>query len=254
MSVLNDDYHAMRVRMEHDDVAIQRVEAGLMRWPKSTCPDAVRVLDEIIGCPLTVSRRDFYGGGRAGRNCTHLFDLAFWLLGHIQRATEEIVIDIEIPDKARGSTRMRAKVNGLTMHEWQVQDEVIRAPEALAGLGLFAGFAAKVEERLSGLELETARMLQKSAFVAQGREFVVDGPIRINAIDEIARAGACYAFSAPVHSVTVSNIGYVRDFSEELHELLPWDDNKPEIPVDAQAQRTVAREPVCLERLRKPPR
>jgi len=116
---------------------------------------------------------------------------------------------------------MRAAVDGRTEHDWILSDAVIQAPAALAGLSVFAGFAARAEERLSGLALDTAWMLQKAAFIAQARAFVVDGLPGRNARDEPQRAGACFAFSEPSFSVARSNVGFVQDFTEGLHELLP---------------------------------
>lgn len=222
--IVNDDYHSMWLRLVHDGVVVLDVEAGMQRWPKTTCPGALQVVREIIGFPLAVSRRTFYGSGRASRNCTHLLDLAFWTMGQIKRGQSETVVDIEIPDRVVGETRMRATADGRIEHDWQVRGDVIQAPVELAGLGLFIGFAAKVEERLSGLALETAWMMQKAAFVAQAREFVVDQLPSRRTLDEPLRAGACFAFSEPSLSVAKGNVGYAQDFTEGMRELLPPSD------------------------------
>jgi hypothetical protein len=224
--VVNDDYHAMWLRLAHDGTAVRDVEAGMQRWPKTTCPGAIQVLREIIGFPVSVSRQAFYGEGRAGRNCTHLLDLAFWALGQVRRGLVrggpgETVVDIEIPDRVRGETHMRATVDGRLVHDWIVTDAVIQAPADLAGLGVFSGFARAAEARLSGLALETAWMLQKAAFVARGRAFVVDGVPARSALEEPQRAGACFAFTEPSLSFARSNVGYVQDFTQGLRELLP---------------------------------
>lgn len=220
-AVVNDDYHAMWLRLMHDEATILDTEAGMLRWPKTTCPGAVHVVREIIGLPLAVTRRAFYGDGRAGRNCTHLLDLAFWLIGQVRRGPGECVVDIEIPDPADGEMRIKAEVDGHLANDWAVRDAVILAPSELAGLSLFSGFAARAEERLSGLALETAWMMQKAAFVAQGRAYVVDGLPRRRALEEPNRAGACFAFSEPSLSIAEANTGYARDFSEGMRELLP---------------------------------
>jgi hypothetical protein len=229
-AVVNDDFHAMWLRLFHDGTTIRDVESGMQRWPKTTCPGAIAVVREVIGLPLAVARRDFYGGGRAGRNCTHLIDLAFWATRQVLRGDGETVVDIAIPDPVRGEGRMQATVDGRIAHDWRVRDAVIQAPAELAGLGVFTGFAVKAEGLLSGLALETAWMLQKAAFVAQGRAYVVDGLPRRSARDEPHRAGACFAFTEPSRSVAMSNVGFVEDFTGGLRELLPPAGVDPDSP------------------------
>jgi hypothetical protein len=87
--VVNDNYHAMWLRLAHDGTTIRDVDAGMQRWPKTTCPGAIHVVREIIGVPLSASRRAFYANGRAGRNCTHLLDVAFWAIRQVQRGPSE---------------------------------------------------------------------------------------------------------------------------------------------------------------------
>ena len=220
-AVLNDDYHSMWCRLSHDSVSILSVDGELVRGPKTTCPGAVLALRELVGTHLNVSRRSLYGEGRTSRNCTHLLDLAMLAVGHAARGEVERVIDIAVPDKMDGRTRMQAHVDGELVHDWAICGTEIENPAAFAGRSMFSGFASWAEAMFDDAALDAARMMQKAAFVARGRVRIVDQTAGMLAVDEPERLGDCFSFSEPNFSVASDNLGYVRDFTGGIVEILP---------------------------------
>ncbi|MTE00283.1 hypothetical protein GIY56_08285 [Paracoccus sp. YIM 132242] len=137
-----------------------------------------------------------------------------------QRDRAECVIDISIPDRPDDATRMQAAVDGVTVHDWDVHGDLLHAPEPLADLSLYAGFAAWAEERFDDAALDAARILQKGAFPTRRRAYGVDTLPRRRADEEPARMGTCLAFGEPSFSVVMNNVGYVRDFTSGMVESL----------------------------------
>lgn len=220
-AVLNDDYHSMWCRLQHDGRLVTHVQAGMIRVPKSTCPGAIFALKELEGVSLSSGRRQIYGEGRPGRNCTHLLDLGFLAMGHVARGVSKAVIDVAIPDEQDGRTRMTADVDGACIHDWQIAGSVVQAPASFAGQSLFSGFTSWAEGRFAGLALDAARMLQKGAFVSRGRRYIVDQSADMRASDQMERLGDCYSFSSPQIFTAMDNLFYVRDFTSGMVEILP---------------------------------
>lgn len=221
IAVLNDDYHSMWCRLEHDDHRVTQVQASMIRVPKSTCPGAVLALKELEGAALSGDRRQIYGDGRPGRNCTHLLDLGFLAMGHAVRGAADAVIDVAIPDEQNGRSRMTVDVNDVRVIDWLVAGSVIQAPSSFAGQSLFKGFTGWAEARFTGATLDAARMLQKGAFVSHGRRYIVDRSAGMRASDQMERLGDCYSFSAPQIFDATDILSYVRDFTSGMVEIVP---------------------------------
>lgn len=217
-AVLNDSYHSMWVALRHDGKTVTAVESELNRFPKTTCPAATSVLTELRGLAVNADRRAFFRDGRAGRNCTHLLDMALLALRVMDRGDSEAVFDVEIPDVVGGRTELIARINGKAIHHWHIGDDRITAPAEFAGTALFGGFAAWAESSFDGAALDAARIAQKSVFVSKGLAYKVDGELRVRALAETHRHGQCHSFSSPSVEVAMDNIGYVIDTTAGLDE------------------------------------
>lgn len=222
-AILNDDFHAMWCRLHHDGEKVLSVDAELTRIPKSTCPGAGLALRELVGMRLDVSRRDLYGDGRTGRNCTHLLDMGLLALGHAARGGGACMMDVVIPDERNGVFRLQGLIDGRIVHDWTARSWIIQSPSALSGLPVFSGFSRWAEERFAGAELDLARMIQKGCFVSRGRRYIVDQQPGRASNDEVERTGDCFSFSTPNIDVAVDNVGYVRDFRHGVVEVFPAD-------------------------------
>lgn len=208
----------MWVRLYHDGRTVTEVEAELNRFPKTTCPAAANVLTELRGMQTNVDRRDLFSDARAGRNCTHLLDIGLLALRLTDRGDGETVFDVAIPDVVDGRTELTAWVNGAMVHHWSLTDDIITAPEEIAGTSVFGGFASWAEARFCGVELDAARVAQKSVFVSKGLAYKVDGVPSVRAINETHRHGQCHSFSSPSVEVAMDNVDYVVDMTTGIHE------------------------------------
>lgn len=195
----------------------------MYRFPADTCPKAGAILEELCSLPVDIDPQALFAGGRARRNCTHLFDIAVLALTFIPKKEVERTFDFFIPD-AHGPDRiLRACVNGIVVHDWRVEDEIITAPASLSGIDMARGFIGQMTKVMSGVDLETALMLQKSLHVARGRLRISDQSPGRSLADAVDMLGACYTYSQPRFSVAVEVGGYIRDFSNGVEET-PWPD------------------------------
>lgn len=221
VGVLNDDYHAMWCRIGHRDGAVVEVEGGLVRAPKSTCGGAVTPLNELVGMAVSTARWDLYGDGRAGRNCTHLLDLAVLAMGRISHGAGEIVYDVALDDAVDGVSEVRAHVDGTMVHRWTVDDGTVVSPVAFTGRRLFSGFSPWAQATFDGPALDAALLIQKAAFVSRGRRHIVGGAETFYNRDEVDRVGDCFSFRDDQLAVGFDVRGYFRDFSTGIVEFLP---------------------------------
>lgn len=219
-AVLNDDFHAMWCRIGHDHVTVRSVEADTIRIPKSTCPGAVLPLQELVGTALHSDRKSFYGAGRTARNCTHLLDLAHLAILRAGRGRFEQIFDIVMPDAVDDVGGVQVWIDGVLVHDWSLHGDEIVAPATFAGRRLFAGFSGWAASQFEGDALDGALMTQKTYFVSRGRRYIVD-QLGLATNVEAEREGNCYSFSEPQLSVAHDLIGYVRDYSKGLGEILP---------------------------------
>ena len=211
-----DNYHDMACIVRHDGSRVIAVDGEVRRAPFTTCPAAPEALDELVGLPLATGRTDLYGAGRAGRNCTHLFDIAVLAIGMAASGGAARRFDFIVPDETEPGAEIEARVDGAAVHCWTIVQGIIRAPEGIAGRPLFVGFARWAASHFRGVELDTALHLQKATFVARGRRVLLDRPIGDFALREPERFGACYTFSEPQLSIAGDAEGYVRDFTRGL--------------------------------------
>ncbi|MCW1432300.1 DUF2889 domain-containing protein [Novosphingobium sp. JCM 18896] len=220
-AIVDDSHHSMWVRLHHDGAAVTGVESAMLRFPADTCPGARSVLDELVGYAISTPAGDLFAGGRARRNCTHLFDLAVLAFRFIRDVSSERVMDFFLPDAPDGQQRAQAYLDGERVLDWWLEDEVIVSPPSFAGFDLNAGFISRVMATHVGIERDMALMMQKSVHVARGRKRVVDRRPGHPLTDAIDMLDACYTYSEPRFSKAGECAGYVRDFSDGVTET-PW--------------------------------
>ena len=142
LAEMEDHAHAMRCRIHHAAGRITAVDSEFLRYPLTTCPGAETVLRELVGEPINVSAREFFGGGKARRNCTHMFDLAWLAARHATR--QDTVRDylMTIPDAPQGHGEAVLRRDGDILLRWHLQDDVIVDPAPFVGRHLYRGFVS----------------------------------------------------------------------------------------------------------------
>lgn len=201
MAQLEDDYHCMSVTLEHDGVTVSKVIPVMHRGPWTTCPGAIAKLEEtFIGLPLSAvtARRD------KQQNCTHLHDLAVLAAGRAL-TPGGVVFDVLTSDPVEGRRVLEIRRDGAPLLRWVEEDNVLTAPEEVAGRTLFTlrDWIANLPED----QAQAARMLQWGSIVAHGR-----GLPRRRLETAKGMPPNCYTFQ-PERAEQALRVGEVLDFS-----------------------------------------
>lgn len=210
-----DTHHSMWLLLNHKGGAVASVEAAIERGPATTCGDAGAELASVIGTRLDASPAELSAKLPPAGQCTHLADLLRWALRAAHRGPRPDVYEITVPDQGCGPVWIQIERNGAIVHRWLVDGETIVAPAELAGRPLLRGFRAWARAQFNEDDLEAAIMLQRGAWVARGRRYVVDRAI-VPLRAARAMQNACFSYSGANWTTATNNLGYVRDFSGGL--------------------------------------
>jgi hypothetical protein len=163
IAMLEDDIHAMAVTLRHDGERVTAVEPFVHRAPWNVCPGAqaqlVRTFEGAALAEVTAQREKWI-------NCTHLHDLAVLAASHAD-GSHGLTYDVLVSDAAAGERIMEIHRDGEMVLEWTERDNVLLAPEPVAGRTL-RGLGEWIRT-LTGAEREAARLLQWASMVARGR-------------------------------------------------------------------------------------
>ncbi len=203
-SELEDDYHRMVVTLRHDGQGfITGVESQMKRSPWTTCPGAMRQLEQtFLGKPLS------YAAAREEKvqNCTHLFDLATFAAGHAG-GSAPVAYEVEVSDPVEGQTFARLWRDGVLLYDLAHKDEAFTAPPAMAGLPMkevgrwIAGEPAERQE--------AAKILRWAMMVSMGRRIAM--PAGMSATKFMS--GACFTFQPDVAVIGTRRPGADVDFT-----------------------------------------
>lgn len=219
--LLSDIFHEMECTITHDGRVVTGISGKMRRIPNTLCPGAPSMLPELIGTPLGISARDYYSDDRIRHHCTHLFDLAFYVISCALSDRPEVCFEALVPDLPGkdAAVTVSAWKDQNVLVEWTIQREKIVAPASLAGKPVCGGFSHWSYDTFSGDELAAALLLSRTCLLARGRAYQIDAwpGEPINRLDGIE--GACYAYASQRikdgHFARVSN---VRDFTDGVKE------------------------------------
>lgn len=200
-AAVEDDYHCMAVVLDHDGGRITAVRAEMDRAPWTTCPGAPAVLAATFtGTALAEASRR----GEKQANCTHLHDLALLAAAHAEEQ-DELVYDILVSDPSEGLVRAEIRRNGATMLALAHRDDILVAPEAAAGVSLFA-LRDWIRALPHALQ-EPARLLQWGVILAHGRTLPME-----RQSDASRMPPNCFTFQ-DARKAGARRVGRVLDFS-----------------------------------------
>jgi hypothetical protein len=198
---LEDDYHCMSVELAHADGVITAVAPAMERAPWTTCPGAIRQLQETFtGCRL----EDAAERGEKNMNCTHLHDMTLLAAAHASDR-EATTFDILSSDPVHGRVDTELRRNGVPVMHWTLNNFQIEAPAEIAGVSLRK--LGKWIATLSPNQREEARLLRWGSMVAHGRAIPIE-----QQSDPSKYPGNCYTFQ-PENAVRAKRVGEIRDFS-----------------------------------------
>ncbi|MCW1383604.1 DUF2889 domain-containing protein [Novosphingobium sp. KCTC 2891] len=223
-AALEDHRHAMFCSLFHDGVKVTAVESEFQRYSLTHCAGAAAPLAELVGMDIGISTGDFFAGGRARHNCTHMLDLAWMALRHCRRGNVDWLFEIDIPDAVSGPARGTLRRNGEEVLDWTVENNVIVAPARYAGRAMRGGFLrwAVDEAGLSDQEMEDCLVLHKGFFVVAARQFASPSGRQDPAFRKMVE-GVCYGYAPERLDDAVSTEGMFRDFSDHPERLLRFE-------------------------------
>lgn len=222
---LEDNNHGFRLLLHRDDSKVTAVEIDTLRYPFSTCPEAVTVLQQrIAGHPLSGNAQDLRDRVVPGQNCTHMFDMAALAVSHALDDTE-FIYDLAVSDEGSSPAILEAHRNDKLIHHWEVREHHIVAPAVLAGKPMMRGFHAWAAPAFDDhpIALEAAIALQRAYFVAQSRRFNFDPPAENPAIGDGIGQGACYSYNHGAVERAVRTSVTIRDFTSNPEKLLRFE-------------------------------
>ncbi|WP_446325530.1 hypothetical protein [Blastomonas sp. CACIA14H2] len=223
-AALEDMRHAMTCTLEHDGSVVTAVTAGFHRYTLQLCPGASEPLQALVGLPLDMPVQDLFAHGRTRQNCTHMLDLAWLAMRHAARGDAEWIYSIAIPDRVSGPMRGTLSRNGAVVQDWQVEDNTIVSPAALAGQSISGGLTRwlTTESGLPDLVIEECLVLHKGFFMVGARRFAMpEGELPEGYRKAVT--GVCYGYAAERIETAVGLEGMGRDFSATPEKLLTFE-------------------------------
>ena len=213
-AAVEDDFHCMAVTLAHDGTIITSVDAVMDRWPWTTCPGAtVELATTFTGSALSdVAKR-----GLKTANCTHLYDLAVFAAAHAGHAATTIY-DVFVSDAAGGQKYCEIRSWGAVVLDWTMVDDVLVAPDGLAGTHLM-----QLRDWIATLDpatREVARILQWAALIAHGRSIPL-----ADQSDATRMPPNCFTFQ-PDRAKRAVRIGEIVDFSMGARQPLDHFDGR----------------------------
>lgn len=91
---LEDHVHHFGVRVEHDGRVVTAVQPRALRWPWTTCPDALDQLQSLVGA--AVGTRPMVEDPR--QHCTHALDVTRWAIRFAADPVPERTITVAAHD------------------------------------------------------------------------------------------------------------------------------------------------------------
>lgn len=221
---LEDHNHGFRIKLDHDNQLVTRIDAETLRIPFSTCPGAVVPLRELEGLPVTDDTDALLAQSNPSANCTHMYDLSLLAIAQAARGPGQRVYDMCISDEqGEDGGIAEIKVNGETLHRWRCRDWTILEPAELAGKVLFKGFTHWANATFSGEARRAAFALQKAYFVSSARRYDLNAMAGEAANDSREfMYGACYTYTSPQIEKALRVPDSVKDFSDTEHQLLQF--------------------------------
>lgn len=169
-AVMEDPFHALALRIDHDEQALTKVEARWERHPLTSCAGAGGALNGLAGQPLIADLRTRWLQAEPALQCTHMFDTLRLAAVHIAQGRDDRRYAVVLPDADVSAQPVRLYRDDMLVLEITVDaDFGVTAPPAFAGKPLLAGFARWATAQLSAEEFEHLFLIQRGTFVGRGQ-------------------------------------------------------------------------------------
>lgn len=217
---LEDDFHRFRVTLRHNGDRVTGVAGEALRFPWTTCPGAVDLLEELVGMSLSPRATAVGEISDARRHCTHLFDLAGLAVALAARGDPRIQYDAVVPERDEaGATQARLSRDGELALSWRIEGGTIVAPALFEGVRLRGGFLRWADSHLDPETAEAAAVLRRACEIGLGRQFGFDRMEKASEVGEFM-LGTCHTFQPGNFEVALRVPGTTRDFTDRPDALL----------------------------------
>jgi hypothetical protein len=206
---VEDDFHHFAVAVRHDGAHVTAAEGRAMRHPWSECPNAGAALGALMGLALDAHPTAVYRHLDPLSQCTHMLETAALAVAQAGRGLGRRRYDIEVATPSEGRVKAKLLRDGEPLADWTLQDGVVLAPAALAGLTA-AGLSSSALQKLPPEEAEPRLILRRALWLAAGRGLDIDS---FPTAAAMGRGRACFVFSPGVAGRAERRRGSVRDFS-----------------------------------------
>jgi hypothetical protein len=194
---LEDEAHHFGLTLVHDGSRIRELRMAAPRYPWTTCAEAGRPLQALVGQPLVARASQLAALVDMRLQCTHLFDLASLIVAHAHagrnhrryHGTVEPLAAVR-PDAPADWQRATLYRDGAVVLHWDLHDDRIMAPAGHAGRTIYRGFRDWTET-LDADEAEHALVLRRVAFVSNGRRITIE---HLGSAAELRQAAVCHTF------------------------------------------------------------
>jgi len=205
---LEDESHHFGLTLVHDGACIREVRMAAPRYPWTTCAEAARPLQALVGKPLVARASQLGALVDVSLQCTHVFDLASLMVAHAHagrahrryHGTVEPLAAVSA-GAPEGWLRATLQRDGALVLQWDLHDDRIVAPKAHAGRVIYHGFR-EWTETLAPEDAEHALVLRRVAFVSNGRRIAIE---HLGSATELGQAPVCHSFQ-PAQSVRATPI------------------------------------------------
>jgi hypothetical protein len=234
---LEDDFHYFVVTLHHDGTVVTGIESQARRWPWTTCPDAGRQLDALLGMELSPRCLAVGQVTNPRLQCTHQFDLAGLVIAQATRDDAARQYDARIPfgAQAGGAHRVHLWRDGEEHLVWTLDGHACVDPEPYASAPWRGGFLKWADATLAVDDAEAASVLRRACDIGFGRGADLESFPRASQL-AIGTSGICYTFQPETAAVSFRQVGTIRDWDGRTGEMLAdgpdWPDGPPPGPTE----------------------
>ena len=229
---LEDNHHAFRIRLFHDNHSVTAVNGDALRYPNNTCPGSLDLLNRLLGVELGKGPKAFSDVTEARAFCTHLFDLACLAYTHASRVDSSQVYSSQdnatreyhaiVEDERDGIVKASVLVNNSILHRWDLKNNIIQNEGKMQGISPHTGFMRWVMQNLQGDEQEAAIVLAKAVFVAFSRRVDTSHVAGTQLVNGIMPKDICYTYRSPVMDTAYHLPDTVKDYSDNPQDMLKF--------------------------------
>ncbi len=218
---IEDDAHRYGVALLHDGHKVTAIRGEGLRTPWTLCIDAARLVDRLVGMPLTADAAAIYKYTDGRFQCTHAFDVAGLGIAHAFRGTPHRQYDIDVPypvlDHNARKTITLLRDEKLAL-QWTVEAGMIISPAPFAGQSL-ADVVRWAKTTFTDPDDYEAVVVARRATHISGVK-TQDLDQRVSAADGGQSMGRCWVFQPERAAVAWRIRGNTRDFSEGADPML----------------------------------